>query len=33
MKREFTIEATIARGEWAAVRDSLRLLLERLATL
>jgi transcription-repair coupling factor (superfamily II helicase) len=30
MKREFTLEAAIAAGEWAAVRDSLLALLEEL---
>jgi transcription-repair coupling factor (superfamily II helicase) len=31
MKREFTLEATIARGEWPRVRDSLLGLLDDLS--
>jgi hypothetical protein len=30
MKREFTLEAVIGRGEWPSVRDSLLALLEEL---
>jgi hypothetical protein len=30
MKREFTVEATIERGDWPRVRDSLLGLLEEL---
>jgi hypothetical protein len=30
MKREFTIEAVVARGEWPEVRDSLLALLAAL---
>jgi transcription-repair coupling factor (superfamily II helicase) len=31
MKREFTIEASIARGSWPAVRDSILAALDELA--
>jgi hypothetical protein len=31
MKREFTLEAAIARGSWPAVRDSILTTLDELA--
>jgi hypothetical protein len=31
MKRDFTLEATIARGEWPRVRDSVLAVIEALA--
>jgi hypothetical protein len=31
LKREFTVEAVVARGKWPAVRDSVLRLLEELA--
>jgi hypothetical protein len=31
MKREFTIEASIARGSWPALRDSILAALDELA--